>query len=145
MSMAIEMFTALGVIVLTIGILAMMLKLVLLALALDDWYELRNADASSPEKMVADDELVSGIGRVLSVMLTVAVGILWVVIAISTDTPTIRITPLAVVIPAAIGGQAILACWQGARGLIFRRKLARVLSGRRRSSVQIYDTKAIAK
>lgn len=142
MDLPTEVFTGLGVAVLTIGLLAMMLKLVLLGLAIDDWYELRHSPSTSPEKMVADDELVSGLGRLLSVCLTVAVGILWVVIGLNYDAPAIRLTPLAVIIPASIAGQSVLACWQGARGLMFRRRLARVLSGRRRSSSDLYEAKA---
>ena len=140
----IELFTALGLIVLIVGLLAMMFKLVLLGLAVDDWYELRDAPATSPEKMVADDELVSGIGRLCSVILTVTVGVLWVVVAINSDAPSIRLTPLAMVIPVTIAGQSILACWQGARGLMFRRKLARILSGRRRS-VSVHSSEVVAK
>ena len=145
MTMPIEFFTGLGLSVLVVGILAMMLKLVLLALAVDDWYELRNTDSRSPEKMVADDEFGQELAGLVSVCLTVAVGIIWVAIAVNSDAPTIRLTPLAVVIPACIAGQATIACWQGARGLMFRRKLARTLSGRRRSSSELYDTKALGK
>ena len=133
MQMPIELFTALGVAVVVTGILATMMDLVLLGVAVDDWYELRESAASSPEKMVADDELGSEISRLLSVLMTVAVGVLWVVLAVNSESPSVRITPLAMIIPATIAGQAVIACWQGAKGLLFRRKLARVLSGRRRS------------
>lgn len=143
MLLPIELFTTMGLVVLTIGVIAMMLKLVLLGLAVDDWYELREASPTLPEKMVADDELVSGIGRLISVMTTVAVGIIWVVIALNNPTPNIRLTPLVLVIPLAIGIQAALACWQGARGLLFRRRLARVLSGRRRSSAEVVHREAV--
>lgn len=130
-----EVFIAIGISVLVISLLAMMMKLMLMALVVDDWFELRNDPKESPARMVAEDELWTSVGRVISIILVVIIGVAWVVVAL-VQTPTIlRITPLTFIIAGTAIGHAVLAVVNGTRSLLFRRKMARILSGHRRPSV----------
>ena len=117
-----------ALIVLIVGSVALMLKLMIFALAIDDWWELREMPKTHPERMVADDEASASAGRVLSVSITVVIGVVWVLGAL-------EVAPVAVLrITIAIGVllQAVIAVYQGGRGMFFRRKLAQVLNRSRR-------------
>lgn len=114
--------------VLVISSIALMLKLMIFALAIDDWWELKSVPKSNPERMVADDEAYASTGRVVSVMITVLIGLIWVLVVLD-------IAPVAwlrVVLALGILLQALIAVWQGARATMHRRRMALVLNRSRR-------------
>src|SRR6266536_4915116 len=117
-----------AMIVLIVGSVALMLKMMIFALAIDDWWELREMPKTHPERMVADDEASASAGCVLSVAITVVIGVVWVLGAL-------EVAPVAVLrITIAIGVllQAVVAVYQGGRGMFFRRKLTQILNHSRR-------------
>lgn len=114
--------------VLALGTFALMMKLMIFALALDDWWEARSLPSRSLERMVAEDEAVSSGLRVAAVVIVVLVGLTWAL-------AEIYIMPFAVVRWVFVIGllaQAVLAVLQGLRAMFIRRKLAMLLSNARR-------------
>jgi len=117
-----------GLSVLVIGTLALMLKLMIFALALDDWFELRNVSKEYPEKMVADDELIASAVRVMVVTVSVVIGLVWVL----TILLHWNVNPLLYVLAGGLLLQALLALFNGSRSMLFRRSMARVMNRQRR-------------
>jgi|SRR6185436_7602909 len=117
-----------GLSVLVIGTIALMLKLMIFALALDDWFELRGTAKEHPEKMVADDEVIASAVRVGVVIVSVVIGLMWVLTIIMRW----NVTPLLYVLAGGLLLQALLALFNGARSMFFRRAMARVLNKSRR-------------
>lgn len=118
----------LALLVTIIGTLALMFKLMVFALALDDWWEVRGMHKHHPERMVADDEAIASAGRVAAVGLTVILGLVWLLFLFGfTNSAVVRVVLTLVVIL-----QALLALFQGIRAMLFRRALARVINKSRR-------------
>lgn len=113
--------------VLVLGTVALMIKLMIFALALDDWWELRDDPKTNPERMVADDEAIASAGRVLSVGITVAIGLVWTLTVID----VVAVGWLRGTIAVGVLIQAVIAVIQGGRAMLHRRRLARVLNTRR--------------
>jgi hypothetical protein len=123
-----------------IGAVALMLKLMIVALALDDWWEMRTLPKMNPERMVADYEVTSSVMRAMSVAVTLTIGVVWLVdLFILPDPPSL----LRITIVFGVLLQALLALAQGVRSLLFRRSLTRVFSHKRRP-VGFYGDNATA-
>jgi hypothetical protein len=114
--------------VLAMATIALMLKLMIFALALDDWFEMRDTPKSHPERMVADDEVVASAARVVSVVIVVIIASVWVL--------TVLMGLPVILIRATFGlgilALAFLALFNGMRSMLFRRAMARVLNRSRR-------------
>ena len=113
---------------LLVSVLAVVLKSALVALAVDDWYEYRLLPGHNPERMVAADEVLGVVGRLLGVVAVMVGSAIWVLAALDFVQPVIFRAVLSVVLML----QAVLAVLQGMRALMFRRRMAQTLGYPRR-------------
>ena len=122
----------LGYIVLLTGLLALVLKGILLGLAMIDWMDVRLLPADHPDRLVAIDQLWNDVGRVANVVIIAVVGLAWVItISGMAATDGIRATPVSLMIVASYVIMAALAVAQGMRELVTRRRLMRAFRQRR--------------
>lgn len=126
-----EVFVAMGLVVLVASLLALLLKVALFALVADQWFGLRHALDHNSEKAVAQDEYWSAILRICGVLLSLIVGVTWVIVAITLTRQFFEATGLIFVIAFTSIGHAVLADAQGIRSLFFRRRMARLFSSPR--------------
>jgi hypothetical protein len=114
--------------VLFLGTIALMLKLMIFALAIDDWWELHDMPKFHPELIVASDEAFASALRVLSVVIIVLDGLVWLLrVLIDLD---IRLWWTWNAVSLIL--LALIAVIQGARALSVRRLMARILNRSRR-------------
>jgi len=111
-----------------LGTFALMIKLMIFALAIDDWWEVRSLAGPNPAKMVARDEVVASAGRVISVFISVLIGVVWMITILVTH----ENVPLVIAIVGGLLLQALLSDVQGIRALLHRRALSRALERTRR-------------
>jgi hypothetical protein len=118
----------LGLVVLIFSIIAFVLKSMLIALAIDDWVDLRGSGLEL-ETATALDEVHAAVGRWCAVVLSLIVGTVWVVVALQDGRGAfIAITPVSITVAVVTILQAAIAVYQGARGLFFRRRLGRMVA-----------------
>ena len=117
----------LGWLVFGCGAIALLLKCGLFFMAGLDWWATRGLAQDDPERIVAEQEVISLTGRVVVVALIALVGLIWVT-SINTDPnlpPVISLSPIAMAIVVVLIGQSVLSVLQGVHGLIYRRRLMR--------------------
>jgi Na+/phosphate symporter len=129
-----DAFLLVGVVVLSAAILAMMLILMLTALIVDDWFEIKNEPRDSPARLVAQDELWTSVIGIISILMVMVLGVLWVIGAAVTERETVVISPLTFIIAGTLITQVFLADLQGVRRLLFRRRMAQLLGSQRRAA-----------
>ena len=117
-----------ALLVIIVGSPALAIKLMIFALAVDDWWELRAADKRDPERMVADDEVLASALRVISVLGVMVTGLVWLLVAIG----VVPVLWVRIAFAVNLLLQAVLADVQGVRAMTFRRSMARIMSRVRR-------------
>jgi hypothetical protein len=117
----------LGWLVFGCGALALLLKCGLFFLAGLDWWSTRSLAPDDPERIVAEQEVISLTGRVVAVALIALTGLVWVTTINSNPNlpPVISLSPIAMAIVVVLIGQSVLSVLQGIHGLIYRRRLMR--------------------
>jgi F0F1-type ATP synthase assembly protein I len=121
-----------------IASVALLAKAMLVALAFDDWQEVRGLHEHNPSRMISRYEIISSAGRVTSVLIVVVIGLVWLVTVLA-DTPPLI---LGITILVGLLLLALIAVWQGFRGLLYRRALARVMTSSRRPIGSAAETEA---